>query len=236
VKFGNAAFMRTPQEARELAAGMVTLARKCGMKTRALLTAMDTPLGLAAGNWLEVREVMDCLAGRAPTDLEQIVVDCAAHLLELAGKADSFDHARSETLACMNSLLPKRKFEEMIAAQGADLDAFHKKLNEDTPAPVVQELRATRDGYVTRCDARVIGEVVHFLGGGRTSRTDSIHPDVGVDALMKPGYAVGRGLTLARVHAEDEASAEVALKQLESAFTIGAEPPNLPPLILETMR
>lgn len=236
VKFGNAAFMRTAQQARELAASMVTLGRQCGVKTRALLTTMDTPLGQAAGNWLEVREIMECLEGKAPTDLEQIVVDCAAHLLELSGKSDSFEHARSETLACLNSVLPRRKFEEMIVAQGADLEAFHKKLSEDAPAPFVQELRAARDGYVTRCDARIVGEVVHYLGGGRTSRTESIHPDVGVDCLMKPGYAAGRGLTLARVHAEDENSAEVAIKQLETAFTIGPEPPNLPPLILEAMK
>lgn len=235
VKFGNAAFMRTPQEARELAATMVALGRKCGLRMRALLTAMDTPLGCAAGNWLEVREVMDCLEGRAPTDLEQLVVECATHLLEMSGRAPAPELARSEVLACLNSNLPRRKFEEMLVAQGADLDGFREKLRRDA-APVVRELRAERDGYVTKCDARVIGEVVHFLGGGRTARADSIHPDVGVDQLMKPGYAVGRGLTLARVHAEDEASAELALQRLESAFTIGAEPPVLPPLILETIR
>ena len=236
VKFGNAAFMRTPQEARELAACMVSLGRKCGLKMGAMLTAMDTPLGLAAGNWLEVREAMECLEGRAPTDLEQIVVECAAHLLEMSGKSVSFEKDRVEVLACLNSVLPKRKFEEMIVAQGADLEAFRSKLKQTASAPVVHELRAAQDGYVTKCDARIIGEVVHFLGGGRTSRADSINFDVGVDMLMKPGYAVGRGLTLARVHAEDESSAELAMQRLESAFAIGAEPPNLQPLILETIK
>lgn len=236
VKFGNAAFMHTAQEARELAALMVGLGRKSGVNTRAMLTAMDTPLGLAAGNWLEVREVVDCLEGKAPTDLEQIIVECAAHLLELSGKADSFEHARSETLACLNSVLPRRKFEEMIVAQGADLNAFQEKLKKETTAPVVRELRATQDGYVTRCHARIIGEVVHFLGGGRTARKDLVNPDVGVDMLMKPGYAVGRGLTLARVHANDDASADEALQRLEMAFAIEKEPPSLQPLILETMR
>jgi thymidine phosphorylase len=163
-------------------------------------------------------------------------VDCAAHLLELSGRAASFDKARAEVLACLNSVMPKRKFEEMIVAQGASLEEFRRKLQQDSSAPVMQELRAGRDGYVGKCDARVIGEVVHFLGGGRTARTDTIHPEVGVDRLMKPGYAVGRGLTLARVHAEDEESARLAMEQLETAFTIEAEPPNLPPLVLETMR
>ncbi len=235
VKIGRAAFMQTPQQARELAAVMVSLGRKCGLKMGAMLTAMDSPLGLSAGNWLEVREVVECLEGRAPTDLEQVVVDCAAHLLEMCGKAQSFDSARKEVLGCLNSNLPQRKFEEMIVAQGADLEAFRAKLRRDA-APVVRELEATQEGCVTKCDARIIGDVVHFLGGGRTARADAIHPDVGVDRLMKPGYAVGRGLTLARVHAEDEASAELAIKRLESAFTIGAEPPQLPPLILETIK
>ncbi|HSH16156.1 MAG TPA: thymidine phosphorylase [Verrucomicrobiae bacterium] len=236
VKFGNAAFMRTPQEARELAASLVSLGRKCGVKTRAMLTAMDTPLGLAAGNWLEVREAVDCLEGRAPTDLEQIVVECAAHLLELSGRATSFEAARGEVMGCLDSVLPRRKFEEMIVAQGADLEAFNQRLKRETNAPVVRELLAAREGYVLKCDARIIGEVVHFLGGGRTSRTDTINFEVGVDRLMKPGYAVGRGLTLARVHAEDEAAAELAMQRLESAFVIGSEPPNLQPLILETIR
>jgi pyrimidine-nucleoside phosphorylase len=236
VKFGNAAFMRTPQEARELAASLVSLGRKCGVKTRAMLTTMDTPLGLAAGNWLEVREAVDCLEGRAPTDLEQIVVECAAHLLELSGRADSFETARGEVMACLDSVLPRRKFEEMIVAQGADLEAFHQRLKQESNAPVVRELLAAREGYVLKCDARIIGEVVHFLGGGRTARTDVINFEVGVDRFMKPGYAVGRGLALARVHAEDEAGAELAVQRLESAFVIGAEPPNLQPLIQETMR
>lgn len=236
VKFGGAAFMRTPQQARELAFSMVKLGQECGVKVRAMLTAMDVPLGLAAGNWLEVREIVECLDGRAPTDLEQIVVDSAAHLLEMSGKAPNLERARAEVLGCLDTNLPRRKFEEMIAAQGADLGEFYKRLECETTAPVVRELRATRSGYVQRCDARIIGEVVHDLGGGRTAREDVIHPEVGVDQLMKPGYAVGSGLTLARVHAEDEAAADLAMKQLETAFTIGDEPPVIPQLILEIIR
>jgi thymidine phosphorylase len=136
----------------------------------------------------------------------------------------------------LDSVLPRRKFEEMIVAQGADLEAFNQRLKQESNAPVVRELLAAREGYVLKCDARIIGEVVHFLGGGRTARTDAINFEVGVDRLMKPGYAVGRGLALARVHAEDEAGAELAVQRLESAFVIGAEPPNLQPLIQETMR
>ena len=236
VKFGNAAFMRTPQQARELAWSMVNLGRHCGVRTRALLTGMDTPLGLAAGNWLEVREIVDCLDGRAPTDLEHLVVESAAHLLELSGRERTLDAARSTVLGCLKTQLPRYRFEEMIAAQGADLDAFRAKLKQDTSAPVMRELRAPKAGIIRRCEARIVGEVVHQLGGGRTARAGRVRTDVGVDRLMKPGHAVDSGLVLARVHAMDEAAADTALTMLAEAFSIGDEPPDQQPLILETIK
>jgi thymidine phosphorylase len=136
----------------------------------------------------------------------------------------------------MNTSLPRDTFEVMLTAQGADINAFKQKLQQDSSAPVVRELTATRSGYVGKCDARIVGEVVHALGGGRTTRTDAIRPDVGVDRIMKPGYAVGAGLVMARVHADDEPSADAAIAKLETAFVVQAEPPDLPPLILETVR
>lgn len=236
VKFGRAAFMKSSQEARELAFTMTNLGRECGVNVRALLTDMETPLGTAAGNWLEVTEVVECLEGRAPNDLEQLVVESAAHLLEMSGKAPSYGKARAEVLGCMNTSLPRDTFEAMLTAQGADIDAFKQKLQEDSSSTVVRELTATRSGYVGKCDARIVGEVVHALGGGRTTRTDTIRPDVGVDRIMKPGYAVGTGLVMARVHADDEPSADAAIAKLETAFVVQGEPPDLPPLILETVR
>ncbi|GEM_PF-2170713 len=112
----------------------------------------------------------------------------------------------------------------------------NESFNCDSPATIVRELTAARSGYVGKCDARIVGEVVHGLGGGRTARTDAIRPDVGLDRIVKPGYAVGQGLVLARVHADDEASADAAIAKLETAFSIQTEPPDLPPLILETVR
>jgi len=236
VKFGRAAFMKSAQEARELAYAMTNLGRECGINVRAMLTDMETPIGTAVGNWLEVKEIVECLEGRAPTDLEQLVVESAAHLLEMSGRAPSHGKARAEVLNCMSTSQTRKTFEAMLAAQGADLDAFRQKLQLDSSAPVVRELNAARSGYVGKCDARIVGEVVHELGGGRTARTDTIRPDVGIDRIMKPGYAVGAGLVLARVHADDEVSAEAAIAKLESAFSIQAEPPDLPPLILEIVR
>ncbi|HSH15265.1 MAG TPA: thymidine phosphorylase [Verrucomicrobiae bacterium] len=236
VKFGRAAFMKSPHEARELAFAMTHLGRECGINVRALMTDMETPLGTAAGNWLEVKEVVECLDGNSPNDLEQLVVESAAHLLEMCGRSPSHPTARAEVLSCLNTSAPRRIFDQMIGAQGADLEAFRQKLQQDSSAPVIRELKAARSGYVARCDAKIVGEVVHGLGGGRTSRTDAIQPDVGIDRIVKPGHAVEDGVVLARVHADNDADAEAAMVKLKSAFTIQTEPPELPPLIFETVR
>jgi len=236
VKCGAAAFMPSLNQARELAGAMTRLGRDCGLTVRALLTDMDTPLGNAAGNWLEVREIVDCLEGRAPTDLEILVVDSAAHILEMSGIASSVEDARARVLACLSTNQPKETFYAILTAQGADLSAFQDKLGRETLAPVVSELKAGEEGYVVRCDARVVGEVVHALGGGRTARTDSIQPDVGIDRLVKPGWKVESGQVIARVHASDPLSAEQALARMRSGIEIGGAPPDPRPLILEIVR
>src|SRR5512140_1490457 len=121
VKFGVAAFMPTLERARELAQALVALANESGVKTRALLTDMHTPLGRSAGNWLEVRESVECLEGRGPKDLRELVLACAAHLLVQTGKAKTLDGARQQAADCLDSGKPRAKWNEMLAAQGADL-------------------------------------------------------------------------------------------------------------------
>ena len=224
VKFGAAAFMQTKEQARELAQSIVALARACGVNTRALLTDMNTPLGRAAGNWLEVKESVDCLDGRGPEDLRQLVIDCAAHLLAQTHRAADLDSARAQAIACLASGEPRRKWVELLAAQGADLGAFQRKLALDHAAPVVRELKAASSGFVSRCDARIIGEVVRDLGGGRLTRDTIINPEVGVDALAKPGERREAGSTLCRVHAASEAAAADALARLTQAFEISTDP------------
>jgi pyrimidine-nucleoside phosphorylase len=252
VKFGAAAFMPTHDKARELARALVALGKESGVNTRALLTDMETPLGRAAGNWLEVKESVACLEGkvvrtrstashsggkirdaveRVPTDLKELVLACAAHLLVQTGKARTLDAALQQASDCLASGKPREKWNEMLAAQGADLDAFNRKLTLDYTAPVVVELKAPASGFVTRCDARIIGEVVRDLGGGRFTKESNINYDVGVDALVKPGEAIQAGGVLTRVHAADPAQAEAAAARLEMAFEVSAQPAVVKPLI-----
>ncbi len=235
VKFGAAAFMQTKDQARELARSIVTLARDCGVNTRALLTDMDTPLGRAAGNWLEVRESLDCLEGHGPADLRELVIECAAQLLQQTGRAASLDAAREQAVRCLASGQPRRKWDELLVAQGGDLDAFRRKLASGPAAPIIRELKADRSGCVVRCDARIIGEVIRDLGGGRVTKETVIQPDVGIDELAKPGEPRQAGAVLCRIHASTAAATDAAAVRLTEAFGMADEPPAAQSLIHEVI-
>jgi pyrimidine-nucleoside phosphorylase len=252
VKFGCAAFMQTKEQAHRLARAMVALGNECGVNPRALLTNMDTPLGRAAGNWLEVKESMACLEPHVCSracesaeswsansrsrpqqvdDLRELVLTFATHLLLQTSKAKSPAAARKQAEDCLNSGEPRRKWDEMLVAQGANLAAFSKKLALDHTAPVVVELKAGRAGFVSQCDARLIGEVIRDLGGGRLTKDTVIKYDVGLDRIAKPGEVVKAGGVLARIHAADHGQANAAGARLKAAFEISARPPRPVPLV-----
>ena len=233
VKFGCAAFMQTKADARRLARAMVSLGNGCGVNTRAILTDMNTPLGRAAGNWLEVKESVECLENKGPNDLRDLVLDCAAHLLIQTSKSNSLAAARQQAGDCLNSGKPRKKWGEMLAAQGADLAAFKEKLAKDHTAVTVVELRAVKSGYISKCDARLIGEVIRDLGGGRLTKESVINYDAGIDRIAKPGERLEKSAILCRVHAADSNRAKAAIARLKAAFEISASPGKLAPLILE---
>jgi pyrimidine-nucleoside phosphorylase len=236
VKFGSAAFMQTEEQARELARSIVSLAKSCGVKTVALLTDMNAPVGRAAGNWLEVKEAVECLEGRGPDDLKQLVIECAAHLLAQTSRAANLDAARKMASGCLASGQPRRKWDELLAAQGADLDFFSRRLLLHHTAPAVVEVKARRAGFVTRCDARILGEVIRDLGGGRLAKETAINPDVGIDGLVKPGERVAAGAILCRVHAVRADQAGIAARRVAGAFDFADAPPAGLPLIREVVQ
>jgi thymidine phosphorylase len=230
VKFGAAAFIPTLEQARDLATAMVTLGKECGVNTRAILTAMDVPLGRSAGNWLEVRESVACLENRGPDDLRELVIDCAAQLLVQTGKAAALEQGRSLASACLASGAPRRKWDEMLIAQGADLAAVEEKLASVTTANALVEIAAPSEGVVASCDARLIGETVRDLEAGRLRKDSKINYDNGVDALAKPGEKVAKKSLLARVHGSTRDAAEAAARRIAAAIRISEEPP--PPGLL----
>jgi thymidine phosphorylase len=180
--------MRTKAEARELARAMVSLGNECGVNTRAILTDMNAPIGRSAGNWLEVKGSVACLtkSGAPRKDLCDLVVTCAAHLLLQTRKVKTLSAAKRLVNGCWDSGEPRAKWDEMLVAQGADLKAFNQKLALDTTAPLVVDLKASRTGFVSQCDARVIGEVIRDLGGGRHTKESAINYEVGIDRMVRP--------------------------------------------------
>jgi len=233
VKFGCAAFMQTKSEARKLAQAMVALGNECGTDTRAILTDMNTPLGRAAGNWLEVKESVDCLENKGPEDLQELVIESAAHLLLQTKKSKPLAVARKAAADCLASGEPRKKWDEMLVAQGSDLAAFNKKYLRDSNAKVVVEVNAEKAGYVSKCDARIIGEVIRDLGGGRLTKNSAINYDVGVDQIAKPGERMGKSGMLCRVHAANATQAKAAIARLKTAFENSAKPQKTAPLISE---
>lgn len=235
VKFGSGAFMRERDQARELAIRLCNLANDCGVRTRALLTDMDTPLGRAAGNWLEIRETVECLSGGGPGDLRELVLFCAAHLLLLTGREASLESAVSTATRCLDSGAPLARWNDLLAAQGADLAQYATMLCRDPLAPAIGEVHALATGYVERCDARVLGEVIRDLGGGRTTQDAVILPWVGIDRLRKPGERVEAHEPLCRVHAMDRAALDAAMRRIPDAFTLVRERPSPSPRIVDVI-
>ena len=232
VKFGAGAFMKTLPRARELAGTMVDIGRATGKPVRALLTAMDEPLGQMAGNALEVVESIECLKGRGPTDLMEVTRELAVHMLLLGGVARDPAAARTALERALASGSALEKFRALIAAQGGDsrvvddyglLPAARRRVEVRAPAEA--------QGFVVAVDALKIGRAVMALGGGRESVESRIDPAVGITALAKVGAAVRAGDVLAVLHLNDDSRLPAAEKFVQDAILFGPRAPEALPRI-----
>lgn len=237
VKAGHGAFMETVPEAIALAELMVQIGTRLGRKMTAVIGDMNQPLGLAAGNALEVVEAIETLHGRGPEDFRQHCIDVAGEMLLIAGVAATPDAARAMAARTLDDGSAWERFRRFVAAQGGDLDAVDRP--ERLPrAPYVAPLLAPRDGYLARLDAREVGYTVVDLGGGRARKEDPVDPAVGVvlAANSKIGRPVVAGEPLLWVHARTTASLDAALARLARACEISPEPVPAPPLIHTILR
>ncbi len=231
VKAGDGAFCRTVEEARELARLMHGIGERAGRRVVCEITAMDSPLGRAVGNALEVAEAFAVLTGDGPDDVAEVVRSSAADLLELAGVADpagTVGRAISTGAAVAQA-------ERWVAAQGGDPRVVTAPWSLLERAPVVLEVPAPRDGFVVTAHALPIGLVAMRLGAGRSRAGDAIDHAVGVVLRARPGDPVTAGQPLAEVHARDRAAAETAVRELAAVFTIGDAAPPPSPLRIETI-
>jgi thymidine phosphorylase len=223
VKVGSGAFLPDISHARELAETMVQLGEASGVRTSALLTNMETPLGRTAGNGLEVTESVQALRGEGPDDLMEVTLALADEMLELAG----IDKDPATTIADGSAL---EKWRAMVRAQNGDPDAPIAEAPERISVP------AERSGVLTKLDARAVGIAAWRLGAGRTHKEDPVIPSAGVVCLKKPGDEVAEGEPLLELHAEDPGLIEVALAALEGGIKIGREALEPQPLVLERIR
>jgi pyrimidine-nucleoside phosphorylase len=234
VTFGKGAFMKDKVRARELALALTGVSRDLGTPARAVLSAMDEPLGLAVGNALEVAESIECLKGRGPADLMDVTYALGAEMLVLSGRAPDGAAGRAALERAVSSGAALGKFREIVAAQGGDVSVI------DDPgrlprAPVAKVFPSTRAGFVSQVDALGVALAVLRLGGGRARAGDPIDPAVGISGLAKVGERVRAGQALCTLHAGDEASAEAASQILRGAFAVGDAPCSPTPLIGETL-
>ncbi|HEU5421710.1 MAG TPA: thymidine phosphorylase [Streptosporangiaceae bacterium] len=220
VKVGSGAFMPDIGSARKLAETMVELGEAAGVRTSALLTRMDEPLGRAAGNGVEVEESVATLRGEGPDDLVEVTLALAREMLALAGLAAD----PADALAGGRALA---RYRDMIRAQGGDPDA------ELAPAPHTMVVRAAESGFVRRLDARAVGVAAWRLGAGRARKEDAVSAAAGVICLAKPGDRVAAGDPVLELRAEDETRFGRSVSALEHAIEIGAQPPSRPPAVLE---
>jgi len=227
VKLGSGAFITDPVQSRRLAETMIAIGEARGVRTTALLTAMDRPLGVACGNALETAEAIRGLQGRGPADLMEVTYSLGVEMLLVAGIEADRARARARLEEVVSSGRALARLEELIAAQGGDPRvAHHPELLPE--APVKVEVRSPEAGLVVEVEPRTIGYAIIGLGGGRMTAADTVDPAVGVVLPVKPGQRVAPGQLLATVHARDEVTGAVAAAAVRKAIRLGERASPLP--------
>ncbi len=230
IKAGRGAFMKTEADARQLADAMVTIGARVGLRTEAMLTAMDAPLGCAIGNALEIAECIDTLAGRGPSDLEQLCVALASRMLRLA---DAGDHSEAERRVrdALDSGAALQKFQQVVENQGGDPRVVEDRTRLPH-VPVSDRFPAARSGFVGDMQADLIGRAAMVLGAGRERLDTIIDPAAGLVLRAKPGDRVAAGDPLVDLYAGAGARLDEARDLLARAITISPAPLALQPLVL----
>lgn len=220
VKTGSGAFMSDPKRAEDLARTMVSLGTRAGVKTRALVTAMDVPLGLTAGNALEVRESVEVLAGGGPSDVVELTVLLAREMLDAAGVKNAKDPA-----VALKDGSAMDKWRAMISAQGG---------NPDAPLPVAREkeiVKAEQSGTISSMDALKVGVSAWRLGAGRERQGEKVQAGAGIEIHAKPGEKIEAGAPLFTLHTDEPERFLRARDALNGAVVIstdGVLAPRLP--------
>lgn len=235
VKVGKGAFMKTPEDAKDLANAMVSIGKSIGRETRAVISDMDQPLGLAIGNSLEVVEAIETLKGNGPKDLMELCLALGSNMVLLAKKASSLEEAREMLMESITSGKALEKFKDLISAQGGDasyIDDTSKFEKAKYIVPVVSE----KSGYVKRINAENIGIVAMELGAGRATKESVIDLAVGIVLNKKRGDYVEAGEALAYIHSNHEEKIEKAKNDIIKNYELVSEYKDDIPLIFDVIK
>jgi len=234
VKTGGGAFMKTVENARQLAKTMVAIGTRNQVRTVAVITDMDQPVGRAVGNSLEVAEAIATLRGEGPKDLELLSCRLAAWLVVLSGQTNDLAAAENRVRDALHSGQGLAKFREMVTRQGGDARVVDDPANLDQ-APHRHTVTAGKPGYVIAVHAEKLGRAAMLLGAGRERVEDRIDHTVGAIVHQKLGDHVEVGTTLVELHYRSDGRLPAAIALVQEAYTIGPTAAPLRPLILDTV-
>ena len=231
VKAGRGAFMKTEEQAGELARALVGTGKRAGLRTEALITSMEAPLGRAVGNALEVAEAIEILKGRGPRELRALCIELAARMIAIARLDPDVERARTRAIEALGSGRALEKFRRMIVAQGGD----PRVVDDSGVLPAASQtarVPAPRDGVVTGLHAELVGRATVALGAGRTRVDETVDHAVGVMVLAAPGTPVAAGDPVLELHYRAEKNLPEALQFAARAIEVSDVPVPARPLIL----
>lgn len=235
VKVGDGAFMKSYEDAKELAEAMVSIGNGVGKTTTAIISDMDEPLGFAIGNALEVKEAIDTLNGKGPEDLLELCLTLGSNMVVLAKVAKDVDEARAMLMNTIKDGSAIKKFSEFVEAQGGNAKQVYD--TELLPkAKYVVEVKSDREGYVSKINSQSIGIIAMELGAGRATKESIIDLSVGLVLNKKRGDEVSVGETLAYIHSNDKANIERASKDILNNYIITLEKGEEIPLIYDVIK
>ncbi|WP_027430686.1 pyrimidine-nucleoside phosphorylase [Lachnospira multipara] len=232
VKVGSGAFMKTIEDAKKLASAMVEIGKGAGKSTIAIISEMDEPLGLAVGNSLEVREVIESLKGRGPKDLMELVYCLGSYMIKSAKPEVSLADARKMLEASITEGTALEKFKAFVNAQGGDENVVND-YSLLKIAPRVIEVLSKEEGYVAHIQSDLIGHASMILGGGRQRKEDTIDYGVGIELNKKVSDKILENELLAKIYVNDETNLANAIDDIYEAFRIEKEEIKEPVLIKE---
>ncbi|WP_234567254.1 thymidine phosphorylase [Rhodohalobacter sp. 614A] len=233
VKFGSGAFMKTREEATELAKTLVGIGEQFGKRTIAYLTNMEQPLGNAVGNWLEVKESIDCLHGNGPKDVMEITHLLAGTMIYLGKKADSVEEGIEKSKNSVEDESAFQKWVDIVEEQGGDISVI-KDPEKYEPAEFQEEVTSDKEGFITEMDAFAMGMVSVEIGAGRREKEDNVDPKAGFILHKKIGERIEAGETFATIYTNKEETIHAAKAGMVDAISVEKKAPK--PLNLITHR